>query len=144
MSGFDDKFETQRQWNADPCGADAAPDLEPGSPAFFARVTRYWVCTLLLRGILRGGLLRKGYRRLLSEIEHRSSDSDAAPLVQVVSHSDCRRLFGSYTSLELQTAHLDPSHLLPLVQPGRFPALRRLLERVARRWGWYLVAFAWK
>jgi hypothetical protein len=34
---LDDKQETRKQWNADPCGAVTAGELRPGSPELFGR-----------------------------------------------------------------------------------------------------------
>jgi SAM-dependent methyltransferase len=273
LQHYDDKTETQKQWNADPCGAVTGGELEPGTPAFYARVTHeryenyapwmkatlrferfagqrvleigpglgtdhaemaragarlvaldltsrhleltrkrfeleglraeavrgdaerlpfpagsfdavysfgvihhtpdmpaaveeirrvlrpgglallglyhrhsafYWIHTMLLRGLVLGGLITKGHRRLLSEIEYRAPGSDAVPLVQVLSRADCRRLCVRFGSVELQTAHIELSHFLPLFRPGRLPRVRRLLERVAKRWGWYLIVSARK
>lgn len=272
MQPLDDKLETQKQWNADPCGAVTAGGLEPGSPEFYTRVeterydvyapwmretlgfadhagrrileigpglgtdhaqfaraggqmfaldltlahlehtrrrfaierlttrlTRgdtealpfrdesfdvvysfgvihhtprmqsaidevrrvlrpsglavvglyhrhsafYWIHTILLRGLLLGGLFRKGYRRLLSEIEYRSPGSDAVPLVQVVTRTQCRELFAGFGELRIDTRHIDFGHALPLM-PRSSRKVRRILERVAGRFGWYLIAFARK
>jgi SAM-dependent methyltransferase len=41
MSQADPKLQTQRQWSAHPCGADAAAQLERGSPAFFRSVEQH-------------------------------------------------------------------------------------------------------
>ena len=38
MSDFDDKLETQKQWNTDPCGADSGREHASGTPAFFRAV----------------------------------------------------------------------------------------------------------
>ena len=272
MQPADDKLETQKQWNADPCGAVTAEDLEPGSAAFYARVeserydvyapwmreilgfadhggrrileigpglgtdhaqfaraggqmfaldltaahlehtrrrfaveglvtriTRgdaealpfgdrsfdvvysfgvihhtprmqaaidevrrvlrpgglavvglyhkhsafYWIHTMLLRGLMLGGLLRRGYRRLLSEIEYRSPGSDAVPLVQVVTRGQCRELFDRFSEVRIDTRHIDFSHALPPI-PTSSASTRRVLERIAGRFGWYLIVFARK
>ncbi len=34
----DDKAETQKQWNTDPCGAETAAEHAPGTAAFFRRI----------------------------------------------------------------------------------------------------------
>ena len=64
--------------------------------------TFYWMSTMLFRGVLLMGLMRKGYRRLLSEIEFRSPDSDASPLVEVYSRNQIRALFGRFRSQNLR------------------------------------------
>jgi SAM-dependent methyltransferase len=103
----------------------------------------YWVYTLLLRGVLRGGLWRRGYRRLMAEIEYRSPGSDAVPLVKVVSRRECRRLFAPFSSLAIRTHHFDLNHALPLVPPTR-GRWREAVERLGAPWGWYLTVFARK
>src|SRR4029453_17679109 len=59
------KLETQRQWNANPCGADVAADLERGSPAFFRSVEehRYEVYAPWLKEAI--GFQSFGGRRVL-------------------------------------------------------------------------------
>jgi len=103
----------------------------------------YWIHTLLLRGVALGGLWRKGYRRLMADIEYRSPGSDAVPLVKVFSRGECRRLFAPFSSVQIRTDHIDFSHVLPLV-PYTDGALRRSVERLASRWGWYVTVFARK
>lgn len=108
----------------------------------------YWIHTIALRGILLMGLFRKGYRRLLSEIEVRSGDSDAIPLVKVYSRQQVLKLFGAFKEVSLQTCHLDYTHFLPL---RRLIALlphsikkRESIERFAQYLGWYLIVQASK
>ena len=103
----------------------------------------YWICTMLLRGVIRGGLWRKGYRRLLADIEHRSADSDAVPLVKVLTRRECRRLFARFRETSIRADQIDYAHFWPSLAPttGRS---RRLLEALAHRWGWYLTVFAWE
>jgi SAM-dependent methyltransferase len=59
--------------------------LRPGGTALIALYHRdswfYWLRTMLYRGVVGLLLLRRGRRRMLSEIEHRSSSNDAVPLV---------------------------------------------------------------
>ena len=121
--------------------------LRPGGRAVVGLYHRnsafFWVHTILLRGLVLGGLHRKGYRRLLSEIEYRSAASDAVPLVRVLSRRRCRRLFAAFSSVGIRTVHIDVSHILPVV-PATSWRWRRLLERVAGRWGWYLIVSARK
>jgi ubiquinone/menaquinone biosynthesis C-methylase UbiE len=272
MSGFDDKLEAQKQWNADPCGASTAPEYERGSLAFFQKVeaerydvyapwlrraigfdahrgqavleigpglgsdhaqfaragaemyaldlttthleltrrrfkleglmTRlvrgdaevlpfpdqsfdvvysfgvlhhvagteraveeirrvlrpgglaivglyhkhsafYWICTMLLRGLLMGELRRNGYRRLLADVEQHSETSDAVPLVKVLTRGDCRRLFASFARTSIRTDQIDYAHFWPSLPPATGRP-RRLLEALAHHWGWYLTVFAWK
>lgn len=101
----------------------------------------YWIHTILLRGLLLGGLLRRGYRRLLSEIEYRSPGSDAVPLVQVLTRRRCRELFAGFSDVRIDSRHIDISHALPFV-PASPARVRRRLERLAGRFGWYLIVFA--
>jgi len=266
MASPDDKLETQRQWNADPCGAATAPGLEPGSAEFFrkveaeryetyapwlkdavdfpsfaglrvleigpglgtdhlqiaragartyatdltvahlqftrrrfaleglvTRLTRgdaerlpfadasfdavysfgvlhhtpdtqaaidevrrvlrpsgfavvglyhrhsafYWISTMLCRGVRRGELWKKGYRRLMAGIEHGSDTSGAVPLVKVLSRRQCRRMFSGYASVDVRSDHIDYSHVFPSRAPSAGERRRRL-EKWAGYWGWYL------
>jgi SAM-dependent methyltransferase len=121
--------------------------LRPGGTALIAVYHRnswfFWISTVLVNGTLKLGLLRKGWRRLLSEIEYRSAGNDALPLVRVYSRAQVRRLFRQFAALEVQTRGVDWSHFwLPglLLRPIR----RGWLERWLGRGGWYVVVRARK
>jgi SAM-dependent methyltransferase len=103
----------------------------------------YWVYTILFRGVGKMELIRKGYRRFMSEIEFRSENSEAMPLVRVYSRNQVRRLFRGFRTTKIQTRHLEFSHLVladrmmkawPGLRPGR-----DFVERFARYLGWYLI-----
>jgi ubiquinone/menaquinone biosynthesis C-methylase UbiE len=121
--------------------------LRPGGVAIITLYHRnsafYWIHTILLRGVLLGGLWRKGYRRLLSEIEYRSPSSTATPLVKVYSRRECKRMFSKFSQLHLRTDHIDLRHVMPFL--GEWTnRLRVQTERFGRRWGWYVTVFAMK
>jgi SAM-dependent methyltransferase len=103
----------------------------------------YWIATMLCRGIRRGELWKKGYRRLLAGIEHGSERSGAVPLVRVLSRRQCRRLFARFSWLSIRSDHIDYCHVFPSREPsvGRH---RRRIERLAGLWGWYLTVTARK
>ena len=121
--------------------------LRPGGLAIVGLYHRHsafhWVSTVLWRGILLGELRRKGYRRMLADIEHRSPGSDAVPLVKVLSRRECRRLFSAFTETRIRTDHIDLSHMVPFARPV-IGQQRSTLERLFHRWGWYLTVFARK
>lgn len=52
MSSSEDKAETQKQWNTDPCGAATAPGLVPGTVEFYEKVEaeRYLAYAPWLKG----------------------------------------------------------------------------------------------
>ena len=77
----------------------------------------------------------------MSEIEYRSSDNTAEPLVNVYSRRDVRALFADFRALNVRTCHVEPVHfyrLAPLV--ARWS--RDRLERVFGGGGWYVMAEA--
>ena len=121
--------------------------LRPGGSAIVSLYHRhsafYWVATMLCRGVRRGELRRKGYRRLMAGIEHGSEESGAVPLVKVLSRRQCRRLFNGFSSVAIRSDHIDYSHVFPSRPPSP-PERRRALERWAARWGWYLTVTAVK
>ena len=121
--------------------------LRPGGVAIVGLYHRHsafhWLYVVLWRGIRVGELRRKGYRRMLSDIEHRSEESDARPLVKLFSRRDCRRLFAGFSETRIRSDHIEPWHIVPFVRPV-FGARRLWLERLAGRWGWFLTAFARK
>ncbi len=121
--------------------------LRPGGLAIVGLYHRHsafhWIYTVLWRGIRLGELQRKSYRRLLADIEYRSPGSDAVPLVKVFSRRECRRLFEGFAEMTVRADQIEWSHLVPFAGPGRGPS-RRVLETIARHWGWYLTVFARK
>ena len=121
--------------------------LRPGGRAIVSLYHRHsafhWIAVVLCRGIRRGELLSRGYRRLLSEIEHGARESGAAPLVKVLSRRQCRRLFTGFSRVTVRSDHIDYSHVFPSRAPS-IDASRRFVERVAGRWGWYLTVLAEK
>ena len=121
--------------------------LRPGGLAIVGLYHKHsafhWIHTVLWRGIRLGELRRKSYRRLLADIEYRSPGSDALPLVKVFSRRECRCLFEGFAETKLRADQIEWSHLVPFAGPGRGPS-RRVLERLAGHWGWYLTVFARK
>lgn len=117
--------------------------LKPGGVAIIGLYHRdsyfYWLSTLLIRGILKAGLFKKGYRKLMSEIEYRTETDSAMPIVKVYSRSQTRRLFSDFSSVELKICH---------IHPGSFQQnrgwLRTILEKYLGWFGWYVIAFARK
>ena len=80
--------------------------LRPGGTAVIGLYHRdswfYWLWTMLWRGVVALGLFRKGRRRLLSEIEYRSADNDALPLVKVYSRRQARSLFTGFATVSVR------------------------------------------
>jgi len=121
--------------------------LRPGGVAIVSLYHRhsafYWFATMLCRGVRHGELWTKGYKRVMAGIEYGTEKSGAVPLVQVLSRRQCRRLFSQFSHVSIQSHHVDFSHVFPSRQPsvGR---RRRIIERLAGRWGWYLTVTARK
>ena len=119
--------------------------LRPGGRAVVSLYHRhsafYWIATMLCRGVRRGELRKLGYRRLMAGIEYGAVESGAAPLVKVVSRRECRHLFQGFSRVAIRSDHIDLPHLFPSRAPSP-PARRRVIERWARRWGWYLTVTA--
>jgi ubiquinone/menaquinone biosynthesis C-methylase UbiE len=101
----------------------------------------HWVATLLCRGVRHGELWRRGYRRLLADIEHGARQSGAQPLVKVLSRRQCRKLFARFSSVTVRSDHVDYCHVFPSRAPT-IGVARRRIERLAGRWGWYLTVLA--
>lgn len=108
----------------------------------------YWVNTILFRGLWRMDLCKKGYRHLMSEIEQRSENSNALPLVRVYSRRQARKLFRSFRRTEIQTCHLEYSHFGPAgVAMRTLPfswQRREWIEGLARYCGWFVMVEAEK
>ena len=107
--------------------------LRPGGTALIGLYHRdswfYWLWTILYRGIVRLGLLRKGKRRLLSEIEYRSAGNDALPLVKVYSRRQARRLFAGFEAVAISTYCVEASHFPPPLAQLLAIVPRSALER---------------
>ena len=121
--------------------------LRSGGRAIIALYHRnswfYWMQTILTNGIVRGGLWKKGLKRLLSEIEYRENYDSAVPTVKVYSRNDIRKLFSRYTEVRIDSFHVESSHfsyLAPFVR--KFS--REKIERYFGFGGWYLVVKAVK
>jgi len=121
--------------------------LRPGGLAIISLYHRHsafhWIATVLCRGIRRGELWTRGYRRLLADIEHGARDSGAEPLVKVLSRRQCRRLFSRFQQVTVRSDHIDYAHFFPSRPPSPLGP-RRLVEKLAGRWGWYLTVIARK
>jgi SAM-dependent methyltransferase len=102
----------------------------------------WWFYTIFLRGIVKGGLLTKGYQRLVADIE-RHDHSDAVPLVRAYGRRQVRHMLKQFGSVSTEVHHLSPSdfsYLAPLLRA--LPAgVRTFLER---RFGWYVFGKAVK
>lgn len=119
--------------------------LRPGGLAIISLYHRHsafhWVATILCRGLRHGELWRRGYRRLLADIEHGARESGAQPLVRVLSRRQCRKLFAAFPSVTVRSDHVDYCHVFPSRAPTT-GATRRRIEKLAGRWGWYLTVRA--
>jgi len=122
--------------------------LRPGGTAIIGLYHRdswfFWLSTLLGAGIIRLGLFRKGWRRLLSEIEYRSAANSAVPLVKVYSRAQVRRLFRGFAQVRVSSHHVEATHFLPPLSHLLRPVPRARLERRLGFGGWYLVIRATK
>jgi len=107
------------------------------------RVLKPGGVAIVCRGIRRGELWTRGYERMLADIEQGARESGAAPLVKVLSRRQCRRLFARFRQVAVRSDHIDFAHVFPSRPPSP-PAPRRLVEKLAGRWGWYLTVIARK
>ena len=117
--------------------------LRPGGEAIvglYHRGSAFYLQTVLVRGLLRGGFFRYGYRRTMSQIEQREH-SDAIPLVKVYSRREARRLFSGFGKIQIEARHFGYSN-------SRFAVIRKLAKRYSEvldlAFGWYLIVRARK
>ena len=128
--------------------------LRPGGVALIGVYHKYsWffiVHTLLVNGLVRRRLFRKGYRQLLSDIEYRSQPGTATPVVKVFGRMQLRKYFRRYSKCRVTAHHVEFAHIFGghfsriLQRPSANPAVRRRLERYLGWGGWYLIARAVK
>lgn len=120
--------------------------LRPGGTALITLYHRnswfYWLQLLGHNGLLKGGLLRKGYRRVIADIEYRADPGTAVPLVKVYGRRQVPSLFRGFEQISCSTHHVEASHFSVLYHALRH-VRRQTLERL-NRGGWYLVVEAVK
>lgn len=121
--------------------------LKPGGKAIIGLYHRdslfYWFMTIFWNGLLKLGLFRKGYRRLMSEIEYREDKTSAVPLVKVYSRASARNLFKKFAHVELSVAHVEADHFARL-SPIVSLLSREKIEKYFGWLGWYVVIVATK
>ncbi len=112
--------------------------LVPGGEAIVAvyhlHSAFHWFC-VFGGHVFHRRFLRESYRRTLSRIEYRAN-SDACPLVNLYSRRSLRRLLNRFSRVTIDCAHLDTTHF------GRLGPVvpERLVPKLERRLGWYLIA----
>jgi SAM-dependent methyltransferase len=119
--------------------------LAPGGAltlGLYHRDSLYWAYQVLVRGILKAGFLRYGYRRTMAGVE-KSSRPDAETLVRAYSQRDIRHLLLAFRNVRLSVEHFsfDQGGRIGLVL-GR--VLRPFESRLAKKIGWYVMADARK
>lgn len=122
--------------------------LRPGGAALIGLYHRdswfFWLRTVLFRGVLRCRILTKGWRRLLSEIEYRSANNPAVPLVKVFSRASAAALFAGFEDVRMSVHHVEAGHFPPPLSWLLRPLARRTLERWLGFGGWYAIIRARK
>ncbi|HEY7889326.1 MAG TPA: class I SAM-dependent methyltransferase [Steroidobacteraceae bacterium] len=122
--------------------------LRPGGTALIGLYHRdswfFWLWTVLFRGVLRCGIPKKGWRRLLSEIEYRSADNPAVPLVKVYSRPGAAALFTGFEDVRTSVHHVEAGHFPPPFSWLLRPFSRPTLERWLGFGGWYVIVRARK
>jgi SAM-dependent methyltransferase len=124
--------------------------LKPGGRLLLTVYHRYsvWMAwRIAVDGVMKGELLRDGWRTMMSRVERRTDPSSASPLVRVYSRRQLRGLLRGFREVTLSTHH--PGFSVPSKEEVR-SSIKRLVVRVLSdaalqpRFGWYLVATATK
>lgn len=122
--------------------------LRPGGTAIIGLYHRnsifYWLMVVFVSGILKMGFLRKGVRRVLSEIEYRVDSDSAAPLVKIYSRRQVKKMFRAFSSVDVCSCHVEASHFWRLSKIMSVLFSRGKLERLFGHAGWYLIIKATK
>jgi ubiquinone/menaquinone biosynthesis C-methylase UbiE len=121
--------------------------LRPGGTAIISVYHRdswfFWLNTLLVQGVLKLGIVRKGWRGLLSDIEYRSDPNGARPLVKLYSRGRCRQLVAGFRDVVVQAAGVDFHHFWRFSWLLKGRSRDDLEKRFGNR-GWYLLVTARK
>ena len=132
--------------NIDGAVAEVWRVLRPGGTAIvglYHRDSIFLLQTVILQGIMKLGLIRKGWRRLLADIEYHSERNEAVPLVNVYTRTFVRKLFSRFGSVSVSSCHVEKWHFSKL--HFLLARIRRsTLERMFGRYGWYLIVRATK
>jgi ubiquinone/menaquinone biosynthesis C-methylase UbiE len=122
--------------------------LKPGGTALIGLYHRnsffFWLGVIMYFGIFRGGVFTKGYRKLVSEIEFRSPENTAIPLVKLYSRRQVRMLFERFADLDLKTCHANTGRLSEALRRVFGGMSKTEFERRFSSFGWYLIARAHK
>lgn len=122
--------------------------LKPGGTALIGLYHRnslfFWLAVILFKGILKGGLVTRGYKRLVSEIEFRSPENTAIPLVKMYTRRQVRALFKRFAALDLKTCNANNGLLTKPLRWICGGLSEAEFEKRFSRFGWYLIARAQK
>jgi ubiquinone/menaquinone biosynthesis C-methylase UbiE len=125
------------------CVSECHRVLKPGGEfilGVYHKFSLFHAYTILVNGLFRGGLLRLGYKGLMSRIESGADGVELAPLVTTWSKRQLQTLLRDFSAVQFAVQHLSPDsfgmagHLIP----------KTLLKRAAGHVGWYIFAHATK
>jgi SAM-dependent methyltransferase len=123
--------------------AEAWRTLRPGGRLILGLYHRdsvfYWWTTMACRGLVLGGLLRRGYRAHLATIE-RGTVVAATPLVHVYSRRRVRELLRRFSDVSVKAYHLTLDEIIGRRVRTRLRIPPTRLDSLGRAVGWFLVA----
>ncbi len=115
--------------------------LSPNGKAIIALYHKYslfWISVIIYDMILKKGFFKKTIRQRLSEIE--ISGKETKPLVNLYSKKQVKKMFSKFKERKIYTRHLDIR--LSGRRINKFLNLilvKRFLEGLSKRFGWYLI-----
>ncbi len=125
------------------CIAECHRVLRPGGELIlgvYHKFSLFHAYTILVNGILRGGLWRLGYKGLMSRIESGADGIEMTPLVTTYSKRQLETLLHNFSDVQFAVQHLSAAEFGVL---GKLVP-RTILQRAAKRVGWYIFARATK
>jgi SAM-dependent methyltransferase len=117
--------------------------LKPGGELILAMYYTYsffHAYTIFVTGILRGNLLRLGYRGTMSLVESGADGVKFLPLVKTYSRSQLRNILEDFRAVRFDVRHLTPDDCGAL----RHFVPKSFAERAGKHVGWYIFARATK